>query len=240
MTLRNPNDFQTFYDLVATNSLEPSASNLYELSIPAPTIMWTSGQRSFLLNTRIVANFFATSVSFPTRVVTTGSVYNYGMNRRVATGQTSSSFSISFMVTKNNSLREFFETWMHLSASDSDNTVAFYDDYVTDIDIIKWEKGSNTKLSTEQSNLYRTANKTLSQTTAICKVFGVYPINISSQILTNDKMYIMEITINFYYERYVFDTIMVDNLRHRRRANVYNMTDLNLVDSQNSASSFSV
>ena len=153
----SPNYFQTFQEAIAMGHLEPSRNNLFEIvmSIPIvlqpgavalPSTAWLDSDANGR-NIRKNISLFATSVTVPSRNVATTEVHVHGMNRSYASGQSPTDLDITFLVTKDNQHRAFFEQWMHNCASDADNTVGFYDQYVTQLQIVKWESGSNTWLN---------------------------------------------------------------------------------------------
>ena len=86
----NPNRFNQFRAEIATNGLAPATSNLCKFRLPPPVFMASQFGRfnSDIRETVSNINYFANSVTVPSRAVTTGEVNNFGMIRRFATGQT--------------------------------------------------------------------------------------------------------------------------------------------------------
>ena len=210
----NPNHFDTFRDLVATNAFAPATSNLFEVRITPSPIMQLN-EVADKANRREIAdaiNYFASTVTVPSRALTTSEINNIGMMRRFATGQTNSEITISFLVTKDQIHRDFFESWMHQTASDSDNTVAFYDDYVCDMEIIKWEHGANFKI---KSNRNAKSGYHPKQSTAVWKLFGAFPTNISTMSFDNEQTGLLQLDIQFFFERYRFDQVSRHTLKPR-------------------------
>ena len=221
----SPNYFQTFQEAIAMGHLEPSRNNLFEIvmSIPIvlqpgavalPSTAWLDSDANGR-NIRKNISLFATSVTVPSRNVATTEVHVHGMNRSYASGQSPTDLDITFLVTKDNQHRAFFEQWMHNCASDADNTVGFYDQYVTQLQIVKWESGSNTWLNKHEGEGsdrvdYRFR---MNQATAVYKCFGVFPKNIGTMTLNNDARSLLELNIQFQMERYRFDTVNVDGLK---------------------------
>ncbi len=228
----NPNRFNTFRDLVATNALAPAVSNLWEFRIPPPLFMSFGGglsakTKEFVSN----VNYYATSVTVPSRAVTTGEINNFGMIRRFATGQTNSSVNVSFLVTKDQSHRAFFERWLNYAASDADNTVGFYDDYVSDMSIIKWENGTNFKIAGQPPE--DAENKDMfdfnpQQSTAVYQLYGAFPINISTMTLDNEQTNLLQMDIEFYFERYRFDQVGTKQLKYKEIQPVYTWEEIQL------------
>ncbi len=221
----SPNYFQTFQEAVALGHLEPARNNLFEIVMSVPIVLqpaavaypaqaWLDSDANGR-NIRKNISLFATSVTVPSRNIATTEVHVHGMNRSYASGQSPTDLDITFLVTKDNQHRAFFEQWMHNCASDADNTVGFYDQYVTELQIVKWESGSNTwlnKIVGEGSD--RTEYKfRMNQATAVYKCYGVFPKNIGTMTLNNEARSLLELNIQFQMERYRFDTVNIDGLK---------------------------
>ena len=221
----SPNYFQTFQEAVAMGHLEPARNNLFEIVMSIPVVLqpgavtypaqaWLDSDANGR-NIRKNISLFATSVTVPSRNIATTEVHVHGMNRSYASGQSPTDLDITFLVTKDNQHRAFFEQWMHNCASDADNTVGFYDQYVTELQIVKWESGSNTwlnKIIGEGSD--RTEYKfRMNQATAVYKCYGVFPKNIGTITLNNEARSLLELNIQFQMERYRFDTVNIDGLK---------------------------
>ena len=121
---------------------------------------------------------------------------NVGQIRRFATGQTASEINIQFILTKDQRHRYFFEQWLNHTASDSDNTVGFYDDYVVDMEILKYENGPEGH-----------------QQTAAYKFYGAFPHNVGQIQLNNEQTNLVQLDVAFYFERYRMDQTMPQTLR---------------------------
>ncbi|MBT89981.1 MAG: hypothetical protein CL921_00275 [Deltaproteobacteria bacterium] len=215
----SPNSFNTFKEAVNLGSYEPAKSNLYEISFALPPCLaaesptqWRpedNGGKELMIS----MSLFAQSVTIPSRAVTTGEVNNHGMIRRFGTGQTASETQISFLVTKDQVHRDYFERWCHCVASDADNTVGFYDHYVTEFQIVKWENGSNTFLqSFNAKDPLEVYKQRLNQATAVYKMYGVFPTNIGTYELSNDETSLLSLDVQLVFERYRFDTVNIDGI----------------------------
>ena len=227
----SPNYFQTFQEAVAMGHLEPARNNLFEIVMSIPIVMgpvnnlsqastgWLSSDANGR-NIRKNISLFATSVTVPSRNVATTEVHVGGMNRSYASGQSPTDLDITFLVTKDNQHRAFFEQWMHNCASDADNTVGFYDQYTTQLQIVKWESGSNTWLNKQEGEGSDRVDYKfrMNQATAVYKCFGVFPKNIGTITLNNDARSLLELNIQFQMERYRFDTVNIDGLKSTAQA----------------------
>tara|TARA_B100000427_G_scaffold214446_1_gene178926 strand:- start:2822 stop:3628 length:807 start_codon:yes stop_codon:yes gene_type:complete len=215
----SPNYFETFKEAIAMGHLEPARNNLYEIVFNSPLCMISTSLRG---NTRtgwlpsdanqrnIKKNLslFANNVTIPSRNVTTTEAHVHGMNRSYASGQSPTDLDVTFITTKDQQHRAYFEQWMHNCASDADNTVGIYEQYVTQVDIIKWEGGSNvwlTKIAEEGSNVNDFKIR-MNAASAVYRMYGVFPKNLGTQSLNNDQRTLMELNIQFQMERYRFDT----------------------------------
>lgn len=199
-----PNSFSTFRDIVSNGAFEPSRGNLFSVEMGIPNIVFATQGNPNAQDFYSAVNYFADSVQIPSRNVTTGEARNFGINRSYATGQTANELNISFLLTKNNWHRYYFERWMNAVAPDNENRVAFYDDYVTDITIRKWEAGSNIKVRARSAEGKKLETR-LNKATGVYKFASAFPYNISNITYSNDAQ-LMRMDVVFKYERYRFTT----------------------------------
>ena len=202
------NGFTKFRELVATGAKEPARSNLYSVRIDLP--------QALMLNDRILRsrqrdvwesiNYFADDVTVPGKRITTGQIRDVGQQRNFATDTAATDLQVSFIVTKDLIHRELFEKWMQYTASDAENRVTIYDEYVTNILISKWELGSNIVWNgiTKSGRQYE---QRLNRATGVWQMFGAFPYDMSAMSFNNGQTDLMKLDISFYYERYRFDTI---------------------------------
>ena len=215
----SPNYFGTFMEAVALGHLEPARNNLYEIVFSPPVCMMSTGlmdsrtgwdpKDANFRNIRKNLSLFANSVTIPSRNITTTEAHVHGMNRSYASGQSPTDLDVTFITTKDQQHRAYFEQWMHNCASDADNTVGIYEQYVTQVDIVKWEAGTNTwltKLAEEGSNLPQFRMR-MNGASAVYRMYGVFPKNLGTQSLNNDQRTLMELNVQFQMERYRFDTV---------------------------------
>ena len=175
----------------------PMTSNLYQVNLGAPNILREGIYDPVkLIEAERTIDYYANSITLPSRAVTTGELNNVGQIRRFATGQTASEINIQFILTKDQRHRYFFEQWLNHTASDSDNTVGFYDDYVVDMEILKFENGPKGH-----------------QQTAAYKLFGAFPFNVGQLELNNEQTNLVQLDVAFYFERYRMDQTMPQELR---------------------------
>tara|TARA_B100001250_G_scaffold401345_1_gene413088 strand:+ start:153 stop:887 length:735 start_codon:yes stop_codon:yes gene_type:complete len=205
-----PNSFRRFQDIVATGAKEPALGNLYSVEFGVPRIFTRmEGYQHNPGEYYEAINYYADNVTIPSRNVTTGEVKNFGIQRTYATGQTQNELTITFLVTKDQWHRNFYEKWMNTMAPDSENRVGFYDDYTTDVFVRKWERGSNLLSKTRKAGIdyYGRLNKAV----GVYRFVGVYPYNMGTLEFGNANGDVMKLTITFKYERYRFTTKVEKN-----------------------------
>tara|TARA_B100000131_G_scaffold321641_1_gene373021 strand:- start:1693 stop:2451 length:759 start_codon:yes stop_codon:yes gene_type:complete len=207
-----PSSFKKWQKYIAFDAANaPANTNQYSIEIAAPGGM-TSFNDVKKSTTVQSIDFYANNVTLPSRAVTTGEINNIGQIRRFATGQTNSEINVQFLVQKDQRHREFFEHWLHMTASDSDNTVAFYNDYVIDMVIRKWEYGPKGNDRDGDANYINSA---------VFKLYGAYPFNLGQIQLDNEQNGLMYMDVSFYFERYRMDVVDKGmNLRDARKMNL--------------------
>ena len=202
-----PNSFKRFQDQVMSGYKTPSKSNLFEVrvQIPASVLLKEStfGTERNTLEHFDAMNYFASSVTVPGRRVTTSEIRDIGVSRKYATNTAFGDLQVEFLVTKDQYHRDFFETWMQSTASDSENRVGLYEEYTSNISVIKWENASNVVYS-DPSNK---GTARLNRSSAVWQMYGAFPYDMSEQSFDNGPTGLVKLNVNFFFERYRFDKI---------------------------------
>ena len=202
-----PNSFKRFQDQVMSGYKTPSKSNLFEVRVQIPqSVMMkesTFGTERNTLEHFDAMNYFASSVTVPGRRVTTSEIRDIGVSRKYATNTAFGDLQVEFLVTKDQYHRDFFETWMQSTASDSENRVGLYEEYTSNISVIKWENASNVVYS-DPSNK---GTARLNRSSAVWQMYGAFPYDMSEQSFDNGPTGLVKLNVNFYFERYRFDRI---------------------------------
>ena len=201
------NSFRQFKDFVTSGYKTPSKSNLFELIIPVPLCV-SIEDNSFITNRGAQEhydsiNYLASNVTVPGRRVTTSEVRDIGVSRKYATNTAFGDLQVEFLVTKDQYHRDFFETWMQSTASDSENRVGLYEEYTSNISVIKWENASNVVYS-DPSNK---GTARLNRSSAVWQMDGAFPYDMSEQSFDNGPTGLVKLNVNFFFERYRFDKI---------------------------------
>ena len=202
-----PNSFKRFQDQVMSGYKTPSKSNLFEVRVQIPqSVMMkesTFGTERNTLEHFDAMNYFASSVTVPGRRVTTSEIRDIGVSRKYATNTAFGDLQVEFLVTKDQYHRDFFETWMQSTASDSENRVRLYEEYTSNISVIKWENASNVVYS-DPSNK---GTARLNRSSAVWQMYGAFPYDMSEQSFDNGPTGLVKLNVNFFFERYRFDKI---------------------------------
>lgn len=215
MSYRNPNSFLRFADLVASGEKDIAKSNLFSVEITLPPMMYAQGNYPQYREHYESINYFADSVTLPARRIKTQSVKTIGQPYDYAYGQQKQEVRMSFIMTKDMYHRQFFETWMNMTANDAENRVTFYDEYTADIQILKWENAANVVYKgTAGSNTGRPVHyqQRMNRSTAVWQMYGAFPFDISAMTLNNGPADLLKIDVDFKYERFRFDTVAEDTL----------------------------
>ena len=202
-----PNSFKRFQDQVMSGYKTPSKSNLFEVRVQIPqSVMMkesTFGTERNTLEHFDAMNYFASSVTVPGRRVTTSEIRDIGVSRKYATNTAFGDLQVEFLVTKDQYHRDFFETWMQSTASDSENRVGLNEEYTSNISVIKWENASNVVYS-DPSNK---GTARLNRSSAVWQMYGAFPYDMSEQSFDNGPTGLVKLNVNFFFERYRFDKI---------------------------------
>ena len=205
-----PNSFKRFQDQVMSGYKTPSKSNLFEVrvQIPASVILKEStfGTERNSLEHVDAMNYFASAVTVPGRRVTTSEVRDIGVSRKYATNTAFGDLQIEFLVTKDQYHRDFFETWMQSTASDAENRVGLYEEYTSNISVIKWENASNV-VYRDPTPLLGGGTQRLNRSSAVWQMYGAFPYDMSEQSFDNGPTGLVKLNVNFFFERYRFDKI---------------------------------
>jgi hypothetical protein len=201
------NNFENFRQRITGEATwNPATSNLYGVSISKPKVaqqkyLGTITQREW--DDRI--NLLADEVTVPSRQLTTGEGRTFGAMYRYTTGTTFSEITISFLLTKDLSIRLWFERWMNFTQSDSSNFVLPHEDYTAQLRISKWEAGSNIVVQQKNTEGKVIGQKRLRTCTGNWIVQNAFPFNISTMTFNNAETTLLKCDVSFYYDRYRFD-----------------------------------
>ena len=216
------NSFQEFLANTKGKDNSPSFTNLFSVRFSTPNMM-RSGSSGMDSNTMQVEgtdldwmlDYYAKNVNLPSKQITTGQTPYVGAPFKYATNTAYSQINITFTMPRAQYSRNFFERWTTMMASDSEQYTRYYNDYVCPrMYIYKWERGGGDAVISDPTMIRAlresgTSNLLFArkyQVTAAWEIQNLYPYNIGSVQLDNEKAKIMTLSVGFYYERYRFFT----------------------------------
>lgn len=214
----NYSSLQEFIGFFRKRDTAPSFTNLFSVHFATPPILQKGAAvrsnrfQSETGDMQLLLDYYAKSVNLPSKQITTGQVTNVGSGYKFATGTSFSQISMTFQVPRSQQTRNYFERWTQLIANDANQYTDFYSSYCAPrVVIYKWERGGGDQVYTDPKMLralrdagdnYLLARK--NKLTAAWELQNVFPYNIGSIQLDNSKSKVMDLTVQFYYERYRF------------------------------------
>lgn len=209
---------QEFISFSREQENHPSTTNLFSVHFSTPPILARGVNAKTNLfqaetgDLSLLLDYYAKTVNLPSKQVTTGQIVNVGAGYKFATGTSFSQISITFQMPRSQLTRNFFEKWTQVMASDSNQYTDYYSNYCCPtLRIYKWERGGG-DLAVGDPKLLRavreaganTFNARKHKLTAVWEMQNVFPFNIGSVQLDNGQSRLMDLNVQFYYERYRF------------------------------------
>ena len=233
--------YQDFLAFTKQYAEEPSFPNLFSVHFAAPRVLQNNltirgGSQTTRLDPgqgkmRDLLNFYCQSVNLPSKQVTTGAVVDVGAAKKFATAAAYSQLNMTFIISKSQQTRAFFERWVSRMVPDANQYTEFYDNYVCPaLRVYKWERGGGQLLSNNPrlSGVVRRTGDPIPlaarahRVTAMYEIRNCYPYNIGSVQLNNDSSRAMTLTVAFLYERYrvMVEDDYTDDGRFRIASNI--------------------
>lgn len=210
------NSLQEFIGFFKENENHPSTTNLFSVHFASPPMLKAVSKTNLFTtetgDLSLLLDYYAKTVNLPSKQITTGQIVNVGSGYKFATGSSFSQISITFTMPRSQLTRNFFEKWTQVMASDSNQYTEYYKDYVCpDLYIYKWERGGG-DYATSDPKMLRAIRESGSnallarknELTACWHIQNAFPFNIGSVQLDNSQSRLMELNVQFYYERYRF------------------------------------
>ena len=223
MPIPNPDSargssLQEFIGYFKQSDNNPSFTNLFSVHFSSPPMISDqitgNTYRPETGDLSLALDYYAKSVNLPSKQITTGQITDVGSGFKYATGTSFSQVSMTFTIPRSQLTRNFFETWTRLMANDGNQYTDFYKDYCAPrVTIYKFERGGGDYAYSDPKSLralrdsgdaFLLAKK--NKLTAAWELRNVFPYNIGSIQLDNSQAKTMDLTVQFYYERYRFFT----------------------------------
>ena len=213
------NSLQEFIGFFKDADMHPATTNLFSVHFSSPPILIQGGGsiRSSRFQTEtgrmgFLLDYYAKTVNLPSKQITTGQQVDVGSGFKYGTGTAFSQISITFQMPRSQYTRALFERWTQLMANDANQYTDYYSNYVCpELYIYKWERGGGADAVTDPKLLRavrQNGNNALlakkNKLTAVWVLKNVFPYNIGSVQLNNGPAQLMDLNVQFYYERYRF------------------------------------
>lgn len=128
-------------------------------------------------------NLYCNMVSIPEREIKNVEWREYGESRSLGVVHEHKGVSMSYYCSENLAERFFFEKWTDLIFNPNNKKRAYYDDYTSRIEIIKY-------------------NASWSKQEAIYRLNEAYPSNIAAQTMVQEQGALMRLDLAFKYRNY--------------------------------------
>ena len=223
MPIPNPesarySSLQEFIGFFKDTDNNPSFTNLFSVHFSTPQmILERTNNNTFTTENGQLGlglDYYAKTINLPSKQITTGQITDVGSGVKYSTGTAFSQISMNFTVPRSQLTRNFFERWTSLMANDSNQYTEYYHKYCSrKVVIYKFERGGGDYVYTDPS-MYRALRESgdnfllakKNKITAAWVLHNVFPYNIGSIQLDNQKAKAMQLSVQFYYERYRFYT----------------------------------
>lgn len=128
-------------------------------------------------------NLYCSSCSIPERDIENVEWSEYGEKRMLGARHSHRPFGVKYYCSENLFERFFFEQWQELIFNSNSKQYGFYDDYISNIEILKYDAGWK-------------------NVTAIYRLEEAYPSNVGSLPLNHADNSILQLDISFKYRKY--------------------------------------
>jgi len=176
----------------------PAYGDRYHVAMNAPRGIIDEVE-SYLVTENISAitnrlSWLCDTINIPSRSLTTTEFRTYGLPVKRPYGSVYTESQMEFLCTRNMGEKKFFDAWLNYIFNNNSYDIAYYDNYVTDIDIYHFDR------SVSDAN-------DLSQSTYHIKLIEAYPTLVGEISMNHTATEILKIPITFTYKKYVHSDI---------------------------------
>ena len=130
------------------------------------------------------------TINIPSRSLTTTEFRTYGLPVKRPYGSVYTESQMEFLCTREMGEKKFFDAWVNYIFNNRSYDMAYYDNYVTDIDIYHLDR-SMTDLTDLTDSTYH------------IKLIEAYPTLVGEVSLNHTATEVLKIPITFTYKKYV-------------------------------------
>ena len=177
----------------------PAYGDRYHVAFNSPSGV-SFEANSYLNGIESVANittrlsWLCDTINIPSRSLTTTEFRTYGLPVKRPYGSVYTESQMEFLCTRNMGEKKFFDAWLNYIFNNRSYDIAYYDKYVTDIDIYHFDR------SVSDAN-------DLGKSTYHIKLEEAYPTLVGEISMNHTATEILKIPITFTYKKYVHTDI---------------------------------
>ena len=172
----------------------PAYGDRYHVSFKAPDgVILEANAYLATENTEKITSrlsWLCDTINIPSRSLTTTEFRTYGLPVKRPYGSVYTESQMEFLCTRNMGEKKFFDAWLNYIFNNRTYDMAYYDNYVTDIDIYHFDRSVST------------AND-LSKSTYHIKLEEAYPTLVGEISMNHTATEVLKLPITFTYKKYV-------------------------------------
>ena len=172
----------------------PAYGDRYHVSFTAPDGVikeansYLSTETTSKVTNRL--SWLCDTINIPSRSLTTTEFRTYGLPVKRPYGSVYTESQMEFLCTRNMGEKKFFDAWLNYIFNNNSYDIAYYDKYVTDIDIYHFDRSVSD-------------TSDLSKSTYHIKLEEAYPTLVGEISMNHTASEILKIPITFTYKKYV-------------------------------------
>ena len=130
------------------------------------------------------------TINIPSRSLTTTEFRTYGLPVKRPYGSVYTESQMEFLCTRNMGEKKFFDAWLNYIFNNKSYDMAYYDKYVTNIDIYHLDRSASHAIDLNMSTYH-------------IKLIEAYPTLVGEISMNHTATEILKIPITFTYKKYV-------------------------------------
>ena len=130
------------------------------------------------------------TINIPSRSLTTTEFRTYGLPVKRPYGSVYTESQMEFLCTRNMGEKKFFDAWLNYIFDNRSYDMAYYENYVTDIDIYHFDRSVSTANDLSKSTYHITLEE-------------AYPTLVGELSMNHTATEVLKLPITFTYKKYV-------------------------------------
>ena len=170
----------------------PAYGDRYHVQMNIPSVVFGigTGDSALGLTVQNRISYICDTINIPSRSLTTTEFRTYGLPVKRPYGSVYTELQMEFLCTRKMEEKKAFDLWVNYIFNNGSYDIAYYDNYVTDIDIYHLDR------SASEAN-------DLSKSTYHIKLEEAYPTLIGEVALNHTATEVLKLPVTFTYKKYV-------------------------------------